>query len=54
MNFRLANIYDLPKLKVVYGKTIDNMNKNNIQIWDEIIADDLVLYELGFEIETSI
>lgn len=35
MNFRLANIYDLPKLKVVYGKTIDNMNKNNIQIWND-------------------
>ncbi|STA99884.1 N-acetyltransferase GCN5 [Clostridium baratii] len=35
MNFRLANIYDLPKLKVVYGKIIDNMNKNNIQIWDD-------------------
>ncbi|GAA0707546.1 hypothetical protein GCM10008904_16860 [Paraclostridium ghonii] len=46
MNFRLANIYDLPKLKVVYGKIIDNMNKNNIQIWDDIypyefFADDI-------------
>lgn len=46
MNFRLANIYDLPKLQVVYGKIIDNMNKNNIQIWDEIypcefFADDI-------------
>lgn len=36
MNFRLANIYDLPKLKVVYGKIIDNMNRNSIAIWDEI------------------
>lgn len=36
MNLRLANIYDLPKLKIVYGKIIDNMNKNNIPIWDEI------------------
>lgn len=36
MNFRLANIYDLPKLKVVYGRIIDNMNRNNIQIWDDI------------------
>ena len=36
MDFRLASINDLPKLKVVYGKIIDNMNRNNISIWDEI------------------
>ena len=36
MNLRLANMYDLPKIKVIYGKIIDNMNKNNIQIWNEI------------------
>jgi len=46
MNLRLANIYDLPKLKVVYRKIIDNMNRNNIQIWDDIypcefFADDI-------------
>ena len=36
MDFRLANISDLPKLKIVYGNIIDNMNRINIQIWDEI------------------
>lgn len=32
MRLRLANSYDLPQLKIVYEKIIDNMNKNNIQI----------------------
>lgn len=36
MDLRLANINDLSKIKAVYGKIIDNMNRNNIQIWDEI------------------
>ncbi|GAA0126981.1 GNAT family N-acetyltransferase [Clostridium sp. CTA-19] len=36
MNLRMANIDDLSQLKAVYGKIIDNMNKDNIQIWDEI------------------
>ncbi|QKO30571.1 GNAT family N-acetyltransferase [Caproicibacterium lactatifermentans] len=36
MNLRLANISDLPKLKAVYGNIIDNMNRNNISIWDDI------------------
>ena len=49
MNLRLANMYDLPKIKVIYGKIIDNMNKNNIQIWNEIYPcevfyDDIVNY----------
>lgn len=36
MNLRMANIDDLPQLKSVYEKIIYNMNKDNIQIWDEI------------------
>ena len=36
MDLRLANINDLSKLKAVYGSIIDNMNRNNIPIWDEI------------------
>lgn len=36
MNLRLANMDDLPQLKAVYGNIIDHMNKNKIQIWDEI------------------
>lgn len=36
MNFRMANIGDLPQLKMVYEKIIYSMNENNIQIWDEI------------------
>lgn len=35
MNLRLANINDIPKLKIMYRKIIDNMNKNNILICDE-------------------
>lgn len=36
MNLRLADLSDLPELKLVYQKIISNMNKENIQIWDEI------------------
>jgi len=36
MDFRLAKINDLPKLKAMYKNIIDNMNRNNIPIWDEI------------------
>lgn len=36
MDLRPANINDLSKLKAVYGNIIDNMNRNNIPIWDEI------------------
>lgn len=33
---RLANIQDLPQLKVTYGEVIDKMNRNQIPIWDDI------------------
>lgn len=36
MDLRLANINDICKLKAMYGNIIDNMNRNNIAIWDEI------------------
>ncbi len=36
MDLRLAKKSDLPQLKTMYEKIIDNMNKNNVQIWDEI------------------
>ncbi|WMC93695.1 GNAT family N-acetyltransferase [Kineothrix sp. MB12-C1] len=36
MDLRLADINDLPKLKEMYGKIIDDMNRNDISIWDEI------------------
>lgn len=36
MDLRLACMDDLPQLKAVYENIIDNMNKNNISIWDEI------------------
>lgn len=36
MDFRLAEESDLPQLKTMYQKIIDNMNKNGIRIWDEI------------------
>ena len=49
MNFRMANMDDLPQIKVVYEKIIEEMNCNNIEIWDEIIDDNLTLHEYGFE-----
>jgi ribosomal protein S18 acetylase RimI-like enzyme len=46
MNLRPANINDLSKLKAVYGNIIENMNRNNIPIWDatypcEFFGDDI-------------
>lgn len=36
MNFRLANMGDLVRLKEVYRDIVFNMNKENIHIWNEI------------------
>ena len=36
MNLRLANIDDLQQIKDMFREIVDNMNKNNINIWDEI------------------
>jgi ribosomal protein S18 acetylase RimI-like enzyme len=36
MDFRLADIQDLPRLKAVYKGIIQNMNDNQIEIWDDI------------------
>lgn len=36
MEFRLAILADLPQLKKVYKDIIQEMNKQNIEIWDEI------------------
>jgi len=36
MIFRLADKNDLPLLKKMYKEIIDNMKRNNIQIWDEV------------------
>lgn len=36
MNFRLANMQDLPQLKATYREVIDRMNRNQIQIWDDV------------------
>ena len=41
MNFRIAKMDDLPQLKVVYENIIEEMNCNNIKIWNEIIDDNL-------------
>ena len=49
MNFRMAKMDDLPEFKVVYEKIIEEMNCNNIEIWNEIIDDNLTLHEYGFE-----
>ena len=36
MHLRLAKMDDLPQLKVVYREIINNMNNENIEIWDDI------------------
>jgi len=36
MIFRLADKNDLPLLKMMYKEIIDNMKRNNIQIWDDV------------------
>ncbi|MGL4335958.1 MAG: GNAT family N-acetyltransferase [Turicibacter sp.] len=46
MNFRLANRYDLPKLKAVYEKIVDNMNSHNITIWDEIYPCEFLINDI--------
>lgn len=54
MNFRMTKMDDLPEFKVVYEKIIEEMNCNNIEIWNEIIDDNLTLHEYGFEIQVLI
>lgn len=36
MEFRLAALHDLPQLKAVYQEMILNMDRNQIQIWDDV------------------
>ena len=36
MEFRLANLQDLPQIKNVYKEIIKDMNSKQIEIWDEI------------------
>ena len=36
MDFRQAVMQDLPQLKDMYKRIIENMNEQNIQIWDDI------------------
>jgi ribosomal protein S18 acetylase RimI-like enzyme len=36
MDFRLAVIQDLPRIKAIYKDIIQNMNDNQIEIWDDI------------------
>jgi ribosomal protein S18 acetylase RimI-like enzyme len=36
MDFRLAVMQDLPRLKAVYKDIIQNMDDNQIEIWDDI------------------
>lgn len=46
MNLRLAEKSDLPQIKTMYEKINDNMNKNNIQIWDEIYPREFFQYDI--------
>jgi hypothetical protein len=46
MDFRVADMQDLSQLKVVYKDIIQNMNDNQIEIWDDLALD--VMIELTF------
>ncbi|MDD4321481.1 MAG: GNAT family N-acetyltransferase, partial [Acidaminococcaceae bacterium] len=46
MNLRLAEKNDLPKLKTMYEKIIENMHKNNIQIWNENYPCEFFQYDI--------
>lgn len=46
MNLRLANMDDLPKLKLIYEKIVDNMNRNNIKIWNEIYPCEFLIEDI--------
>lgn len=46
MNLRLANMSDLPQLKQMYRKIIDNMYKDNIKIWDEFYPCEIFQYDI--------
>lgn len=58
MELRLAGMDDLPQLRAVFKEIIEPMIRNNVRIWDgiynEVIADDMVLHEFGFEIPVPI
>lgn len=36
MNFRPANMNDLPQIKAVYRGIIDHMNQHDVPIWDDV------------------
>ena len=36
INIRLANIYDLAELKMMYDKIVVNMHKNGINMWNDV------------------
>lgn len=36
MDFRLASMQDLPRLKDMYKQIVKNMDEQNIKIWDDI------------------
>ena len=38
MEFRLAVLQDLAEIKDMYKQIIENMNKQDIQIWDDIYS----------------
>ncbi len=46
MDFRLATINDLNEIKLMYSKLIDEMNKNGIEIWDEIYPNDYFINDI--------
>lgn len=49
MNLRLATENDLPQLKAVYNKITDNLNKNNICIWNESYPNDVFIEDIESE-----
>ncbi len=46
MEFRLANLNDLPEIKNMYLRLVNKMNKNGIDIWDEVYPSEFILDDI--------
>lgn len=47
MEFRLARADDLPQLKEVFGRIIQDMNRKGIEIWDDVFPCEFFAGDIG-------
>lgn len=46
MKLRLANQHDLPQLNIMYKNIVEQMNQNNIPIWDEVYPSEFLAADI--------